>query len=78
MKKKIKYTNEQFAMGERVKDFLPPPSELLKRERTSKITLELTQGSIDFFKKQAKRGRIPYKRMLGTLIETYVKQHGSV
>jgi hypothetical protein len=33
MKKKTKYTDELLKMGERVPDFLPPLSRLVKRER---------------------------------------------
>lgn len=48
MRKKIRYTNERLTMGERVTDFLPPPSALVKREPTTKVTLELTQSSLPF------------------------------
>ena len=71
MSKKIRYTNERLTMGERVTDFLPPPSALVKREPTTKVTLELTQSSLAFFKKQAKRAHVPYQRMLRGLIDAY-------
>jgi hypothetical protein len=32
MSKKTIYTDEPLAMGEQVADFLPPPSELVKRD----------------------------------------------
>lgn len=75
MRKKIRYTDERLAMGERVADFLPPPSALVKREPTTKVTLELTQSSLAFFKKQAKHARVPYQRMLRGLIDAYAKQY---
>ncbi len=75
MSKKIIYTDELLEMGERVVDFLPPPSELAKREETVKITLEVTRESLDFFKKQARRKQIPYQRMLRTLLDAYAKRH---
>lgn len=75
MSKKIRYTSERLAMGERVADFLPPPSALVKREPTTKVTLELTQSSLAFFKKQAKRAHVPYQRMLRGLIDAYAKQY---
>jgi hypothetical protein len=73
MKKKIRYTDDPLKMGGRVVDFLPPPSQLVKREKTVKVTLELTEGSLDFFKKQAKRESVPYQRMLRGLIDAYTK-----
>lgn len=75
MSKKVRYSDERLAMGERVTDFLPPPSALVKRELTTKVTLELTQSSVAFFKKQAKRARVPYQRMLRGLIDAYAKQY---
>jgi predicted DNA binding CopG/RHH family protein len=77
MSKKIKYTDEPVKMGERMADFIPPPSQLVKREKTVKVTLELTEDSVDFFKRQAKREAVPYQRMLRGLIDIYAKQHGT-
>lgn len=77
MSKKIKYTDEPMQMGERVTDFLPPPSQLVKREATTKVTLELTQSSLAFFKRQAKRERVPYQRMIRGLIDAYAKHQGA-
>ena len=75
MSRKIKYSDEPMMMGDRVKDFLPPPSKLVKRSETVKVTLELTADSLKFFKRQAKLNRVPYQRMLRGLIDAYVQQH---
>jgi predicted DNA binding CopG/RHH family protein len=77
MSKQTDYTDEPLEIGEQVKDFLPPPSELVKRKGTVKVTLELTQESVNFFKQQAKQENMPYERILRELIEeAYAKQHG--
>jgi predicted DNA binding CopG/RHH family protein len=73
MKKKIKYTDEPMEIGERVPDFLPPPFKLVLREKTAKVTLELTQSSLEFFKRQAKKEHVPYQRMIRGLIDAYAK-----
>ncbi len=73
MRKKITYTDEPLLMGERVPDFLPPPSQLVKRESTAKITLELTRSSLEFFKRRAKKEHVPYQRMIRGLIDAYAK-----
>jgi hypothetical protein len=73
MKRKIKYTDEPMAVGEQVVDFLPPPDKLVLREKTAKVTLELTQSSLEFFKRQAKQERVPYQRMIRGLIDDYAK-----
>jgi predicted DNA binding CopG/RHH family protein len=75
MKKKIKYTDEPMEIGEQMPDdFLPPPSKLVKREATAKITLELTKSSLEFFKQHAKKEHVPYQRMIRGLIDAYAKQ----
>ena len=71
MSKRTKYTDEKLRMGERVVDFLPSPSKLVKRESTAKVTLELTERSLRFFKREAKRERVPYQRMIRGLIDAY-------
>lgn len=45
MSEQTDYTDEHLQIGERVKDFLPPPSELIKREEVVEVTIELTQES---------------------------------
>ena len=40
-----------------VKDFLPPPEQLLLREENVKVTL--SQRSVAFFKREAKKRRAP-------------------
>ncbi len=75
MNRQTDYTDEPLQIGERVKDFLPPPSKLVKREETVKVTLELTRESVDFFKQQAQQENIPYEHMLRGLIDAYAKQH---
>lgn len=58
-----------------VKDFLPPPSQLVRRVETVKVTSEFTRSSIDFLKKEARKAKVPYQRLLRALIDRYVEQH---
>ena len=53
MKKKIKYTNENLGKVEVVRDFLPSPDELVLKDDTVKVTLNLSRSSVDFFKELA-------------------------
>jgi predicted DNA binding CopG/RHH family protein len=75
MSRKTGYSDKPLKMGERVRDFLPPPSKLVKREKTVKVTLELTEDSLSFFKARAKEQRVPYQRMLRGLIDTYARHY---
>ncbi len=59
----------------RVKDFLPPPSQLVPREETVKVTLALSKESVEFFKEKAKKNKVSYQRMIRSLVDQYVGQH---
>ena len=59
----------------RVKDFLPPPEELIIPEDTVKVTLRLSQSSIDFFKQQARKYNTKYQRMLRLLVDKYAERY---
>ena len=75
MSKKTLLTNEPVGKLMRVKDFLPPPSELVPREETVKVTLALSKESVQFFKERAKKNKVPYQRMIRSLVDQYVGQH---
>lgn len=75
MKKKIKYTDENISIGERVTDFLPSPTELAKREETTRITINLNKSSISFFKKEAEKTGIPYQKLIRSVIDIYANHH---
>jgi predicted DNA binding CopG/RHH family protein len=75
MKSRIKYTDE--AMGELkiVKDFLPPPDRLVLKEDKVKVTISLSKGSIEFFKKEAKKQRTSYQKMIRRVIDFYASRY---
>ncbi len=54
-----------------VEDFLPAPSELVLREDNVKVTLSLSRSSVDFFKREAGKARVPYQRMIRALVDSY-------
>ena len=43
-----------------VEDFLPPPDRLVLREDNVKVTLNLSQRSVAFFKRAARQRHVPY------------------
>lgn len=75
MKRKIKYTNEPMGELRAVKDFLPPPKELVLREDAVKVTMFLSKSSFDFFKKEAKRQGVPYQRMIRRILDLYAEHY---
>jgi len=75
MKSKIKYTDEPMGDLEVVKDFLPPPDQLVLKEDRVKVTISLSKGSVEFFKKEAKKQRISYQKMIRRIIDVYTSQY---
>lgn len=77
MKKNIKminYSSEPIQLGKRVKDFLPRPEELVFRPKGIKVTITMSEDSVDYFKNQGQSLNFPYQRMIRNLIDEYVRQ----
>ena len=73
----VKYTEGPIKEVKRVKDFLPPPDELVFKPDTVKVTLSLSKSSVDFFKAVARQRKGKYQQMIRHLIDTYVEHHRS-
>jgi predicted DNA binding CopG/RHH family protein len=71
MKTKIKYTEEPMGELKSVKDFLPPPDQLVLKEENVKITISLKKSSIAFFKEQAKKHKTSYQKMIREVVDWY-------
>lgn len=71
MKNTIQYNNEPIE-ARVISDFLPSPGTLSLNEKKTKVTLTLTQKSLDFFKSAAKKHNASYQAMIRRLIDYYV------
>jgi predicted DNA binding CopG/RHH family protein len=60
-----------------IDDFLPSPSELVKKEKSVKVTIALSENSIIFFKQKAKKLGVPYQSMIKSLLDKYSEKYGS-
>ncbi len=58
-----------------VEDFLPPPDQLVLREDGVKVTISLSKKSVEFFKAHAARSKVPYQRMIRTLLDSYADKY---
>lgn len=75
MKNKIvKYGEGEIGRLRVIKDFLPPPESLVLREENVKVTLSLSQRSVAFFKREARKRRVPYQRMIRALVDEYAER----
>jgi predicted DNA binding CopG/RHH family protein len=75
MKNKIKYTDEPMDKSKVINDFLPSPDQLVLKEDNVKVTLALKKTSVEFFKKEAKRHRTSYQKMIRQLVDWYSSRH---
>lgn len=71
MKSKIRYSDEPIE-ARVIRDFLPRPENLILREKKRRVTLTLTEKSLDFFKSAAKKHGASYQAMIRRLIDYYV------
>jgi len=77
MKKKIKYSNENIGRVKIVDDFLPKPEELIFKEDTVKVTINLNRNSIEFFKKIAKEHGTQYQKVIRKLLDSYTSHYSN-
>jgi hypothetical protein len=75
MKRKVRYKDEPLGRIEVVSDFLPPPDQLVLRDDGVKVTIALSKRSVEFFKRHAVRSKVPYQKMIRSLLDGYVKHH---
>lgn len=74
--KTVKCTAGEIGRARVMKDFLPPPDALLPREENVKVTLALSRRSVEFFKRAARKRRVPYQRMIRALVDAYAEREG--
>lgn len=56
-----------------VEDFLPKPKDLIRSKTVRKVTIELSNESIAFFKKEAQKHNTSYQPMIRNLLDEYVR-----
>ncbi|HEV8143449.1 MAG TPA: CopG family transcriptional regulator [Methylomirabilota bacterium] len=75
MSARIRYTNEPLGRLRIVRDFLPPPEDLVFRDEGVKVTIALSKRSVDFFKGEARKHNTQYQRMIRRLLDAYAEHH---
>ena len=75
MNKKTLYSDGPIGDVKVVRDFLPSPEDLAFKEDQIKVTIGLSQSSVDFFKQEAKKHHTQYQKMIRRLLDLYVAQH---
>ena len=62
--------------AEAIEDFLPAPEQLFLREETVKVTLNLSQRSVEFFKRCSSKHGLPYQQMVRRVLDLYAERYG--
>jgi hypothetical protein len=75
MTTKTKYTEGPLGELRVVKDFLPPPDQLVLKEDNVKVTISLKKSSISFFKDQAKKHKTSYQKMIREVVDWYASHY---
>lgn len=81
MKKKIAYKpapkeiTDAIISSRIIDDFLPAPEQLVKKDDTVKITIQLSKNSVNFFKEKARKIGVPYQTMIKTVLDRYTSHY---
>ena len=65
---------EAIEKAEIIPDFLPSPDQLILKEETVRVTLNLNRRSVDFFKIKARENGVPYQSMIRKVLDLYASQ----
>lgn len=65
---------EAIEQAEVIPDFLPSPDQLVLKEETVRVTLNLNRRSVDFFKIKARENGVPYQSMIRKVLDLYASQ----
>ena len=58
-----------------VEDFLPPPSQLVRKQRKENITISMKPSTVAFFKREAVLNNTQYQTMINALLDYYVEHY---
>jgi len=75
--KRTQQSDQPIGELKRIKDFLPPPEMLVRKEPTRKITLEVSETTLEYFKSKGKELHAPYQKMIRNLLDLYVRAQKS-
>lgn len=59
----------------RARAFLPAPDQLVLKEDGVKVAISLSKRSVEFFKAHAAKSRVPYQRMIRSLLDGYASKY---
>lgn len=70
--------SEAFDNAVLITDFLPPPSQLVKKKPKERINIMLNADTVSFFKRQAKKNNTQYQTMINMVLDQYAEHYSSL
>ncbi len=72
-----KYSNVEYTEGPIgkftvIKDFLPPPDQLVFKESNTRVTINLKASNVAYFKREAKKHGTQYQKLIRNVLDHYV------
>jgi predicted DNA binding CopG/RHH family protein len=61
--------------SEIIADFLPSPDQLVIKEDTVKVTLNLNRNSVQFIKEKARENGVAYQTMIRRIVDLYADHY---
>lgn len=58
-----------------IEDFLPSPSELVRKTTKEKITISIDSDCVNFFKAAAKKNHTKYQTMMNEVLSQYARHY---
>jgi len=58
-----------------IEDFLPSPEKLFPKTEKKKITLEVDEQTVSFFKEKARKMGTKYQKMMREVLKGYAKKY---
>jgi predicted DNA binding CopG/RHH family protein len=74
MKKLVGYEKSPYKLGKVIPDFLPKPEDLVRRETNVRVTLNLSNASVGYFRALGKKSHMPYQKLIRRLLDEYVRK----
>jgi uncharacterized protein (DUF4415 family) len=67
--------SESLARAKVIKDFLPPPEELVFKTSKEQVAVSLDSDSVIFFRKYAQKKHTSYQKVMSNVLKNYAMQH---
>lgn len=78
MNSKINYSDVTIGDIKIVEDFLPHPTDLVFKDDTIKVTLDLSCSSFAYIQCEAERKNMPYQTVIRRILDEYSHSHQQV